>query len=195
MADESKKARSGAKLSKSEITTIRLDPKLRYLAELAARKQRRSLSSFVEWAIEHTLGGIPLKEGPDWVVSVMAEAESLWDVDAADRFGKLALKYPELLTHDEQILWKIVRENGIFWRGKWDGYGADDWRWSVNESSMIYSRLREHWDLLQRIAAGEASIALLPSPARAKVAPAPAPRQAPAKSSSGFDDMGDETPL
>lgn len=192
MADEPKKARSGAKLPKSEITTIRLDPKLRYLAELAARKQRRSLSSFIEWAIEHTLSGIPLKEGPDWMVSVMSEAESLWDVDAADRFAKLALKYPELLTHDEQVLWKLVRESGIFWRGTWDGYGADDWRWTVTEGSLIYARLREQWELLLQIAAGEMPAVMLPSPAKPKRAPPAPPSRGATK--SGFDDMDDELP-
>jgi predicted HicB family RNase H-like nuclease len=40
---------------RSEVVTVRLEPKLKYLAELAARKQRRSLSSYVEWAIKQSL--------------------------------------------------------------------------------------------------------------------------------------------
>jgi hypothetical protein len=42
----------GGKLSRSETVTVRLDPKLRYLAELAARLHRRTLSSYIEWAIK-----------------------------------------------------------------------------------------------------------------------------------------------
>jgi hypothetical protein len=45
MATESpeSKRKGGGKLSRSETVTVRLDPKLRYLAELAALKQRRTL--------------------------------------------------------------------------------------------------------------------------------------------------------
>ena len=50
-----KRRGGGGKLARSETVTVRLAPKLRYLAELAARKQRRTLSSFIEWAIEETL--------------------------------------------------------------------------------------------------------------------------------------------
>jgi hypothetical protein len=48
---------------------VRLDPKLRYLAELAARKQRRTVSSFIEWTIEEALKNIYLHdyEGDDAV--------------------------------------------------------------------------------------------------------------------------------
>jgi hypothetical protein len=31
----------------------------------------------------------------------------LWDVDEAERFAKLALGYPHLLTHEEQVRWKL----------------------------------------------------------------------------------------
>ena len=46
--------------TRSVTVTFRLDPRTRYLAEIAARKQRRSLSSFIEWAIHETLGKVTL---------------------------------------------------------------------------------------------------------------------------------------
>ena len=52
----------GGKLNRSETVTIRLDPKLRYLTELAARKHRRTVSSFIEWAIESMLDKVVLRE-------------------------------------------------------------------------------------------------------------------------------------
>ena len=45
----------GGKLARSETVTVRLDPKLRYLAELAARLHRCTLSSYIEWAINASL--------------------------------------------------------------------------------------------------------------------------------------------
>ena len=47
---------------KSEVVTVRLDPKLKYLAELAARKHRRPLSSYIEWAVEQSLSRVWLEE-------------------------------------------------------------------------------------------------------------------------------------
>src|SRR2546429_4626748 len=100
----------GGKLNRSETVTIRLDPKLRYLTELAARKQRRTVSSFIEWAIESALGRIVLREDATGEVTLGRQSEALWDIDEPDRFAKLAENYPELLTHDEQVLWKLIKE-------------------------------------------------------------------------------------
>src|SRR5688572_20503606 len=54
--------KGGAKLNRSETVTVRLDPKLNYLCELAARAQRRTKSSFIEWAIADSLGSVSLPE-------------------------------------------------------------------------------------------------------------------------------------
>ena len=45
----------GSTLARTEIVTIRLTPKLKYLADIAARKHRRTLSSFIEWALAETI--------------------------------------------------------------------------------------------------------------------------------------------
>src|ERR1700730_8829890 len=82
-----RKRGGGGKLSRSETVTVRLDPKLRYLAELAARKQRRTLSSFIEWAIEENLKNIHLDDGSDSSKSIASQSAELWDVDAPDRFA------------------------------------------------------------------------------------------------------------
>src|SRR5262245_13096901 len=80
--------KGGGKLARSEVVTVRLDPKLRYLAELSARKQRRALSSFIEWAIEDALKRITLSSNPGDAgeISVEREGLRLWSVDSAERF-------------------------------------------------------------------------------------------------------------
>lgn len=55
MATKKKRPTGGGKLSRSEVVSIRLDPRLRFGAEMAAAKCRRTLSSFTEWAIEEAL--------------------------------------------------------------------------------------------------------------------------------------------
>ena len=141
-----KRRGGGGKLARSETVTVRLDPKLRYLAELAARKQRRTLSSFIEWAIEENL-------------KTTSEAADLWDVDEPDRFAKLALRYPDMLTHDEQVLWKLIRENGYLWRAR---CFRGKWKWGIIESSLNFLRLREHWESFRLVARGEADKSILP---------------------------------
>ena len=75
---------------RSETVTIRLDPQLRFLAEMAARAHRRSLSSYIDWllskSVHDELGGA-----------------DIWDVDEAARMRKVAEKMPHLLTYDEQV--------------------------------------------------------------------------------------------
>lgn len=135
---------------KSEVVTVRLDPKLKYLAELAARRQRRPLSSYIEWAIEESLGAIhPSYDDTSCDQPTFADvALSLWDVDEADRFANLAFKYPELLTHDEQLLWKRIREEGQLWRGRYEGSNKQ-WRWDVKEKALRMECLRLNWNALK----------------------------------------------
>lgn len=148
----------GARVTRSETVTVRLDPKLRYLAELAARKQRRTLSSFIEWTIEDSLRNLSLNDVPDVASapgrSIAQDAEVLWDVDAPDRFARLAFWYPELLTHEEQMRWKLIRECGYLWLGGPDEDGRVGWR--VTERNLIYDRLRETWDKFCAVASGAA---------------------------------------
>lgn len=117
MTEQEKRKGGGGKLSRSETVTVRLDPKLRYLAELASRKQRRTLSSYIEWAIEDSLRSVLLYQGSgyggDESVSVADDASRLWDVDQAERFVRLAIRYPELLTHEEQELWKLLQDSQL----------------------------------------------------------------------------------
>lgn len=175
MAEEKRKG-GGGKLARSETVTVRLDPKLRYLAELAARKQRRTVSSFIEWAVEESLSHVNLREESgdsrdDYqrAISIAGMADGLWDIDEADRLAKLALQFPELLNHEEQVLWKLVRENGLVWRGRYDA--QDEWTWKVEHGSLIFGRLREHWEKFKAVAEGEADRSTLPTWAKSKPQP------------------------
>jgi hypothetical protein len=142
-----KKKTGGGKLSRSEVVTVRLDPKLRFAAELAARKQRRTLSSFVEWAIEEAINRVGVTSNEN-MNHVMAK---VWDVEEADRFVKLALNFPELLTYDEERLWKIILEYSAFWYKDLEGDRV------LIEESVNYDVIRLNWETLQKIVAGEAT--------------------------------------
>ncbi len=170
MADKGKRKGGGGRLTRTETVTVRLDPKLRYLAELGARKQRRTLSSYIEWAIEGSLEAVMIKSMLDREYSIADESGNLWDVGEADRFVKLALKYPDLLTHEEQIMWKEIRENGFFWRGCFAGEGDEDceWVWRVDLDSIRFDKLRNWWDIFKDIGAGEETKEVLPDWAKTR---------------------------
>ena len=64
------------KSRKTDNLTVRFEPRLRYLASLGARSQHRSLSAFVEWAVQEQLKTLEI-HGKSLLDL------SLWDVDEA----------------------------------------------------------------------------------------------------------------
>lgn len=150
---------------KSEVVTVRLDARLKYLAELAARRQRRPLSSYIEWAIEESLAHVCPAADPSqdpYPQTFKDMAGELWDVDEPDRFVRLAIRYPDLLDHEEQRLWKLIRECGYLWRGSYAGPQAE-WQWTISEDSLMWERLRERWAVFCQVAQGQANPSALPS--------------------------------
>jgi hypothetical protein len=155
-------ARARGGKAKTETVSVRLDPKLRYLTELAARALRRSTSSYLEWSIQDSLHRVLITQEIDSRgnykgKSISEVAATLWDVSEADRFARLALRYPDLLTHSEQILWKLIRENAYLWKGRPDEAG------DRTEANLIWERLREKWDLFNAVARGDEPKSKLPA--------------------------------
>ena len=158
MAERKRKPKAAG--PRTEVYAMRLDPKLKYLAEIAARKQRRSLANFMEWAIELGLKETDLDHDYQIKISVWDKSAHLWDVDGADRLANLAFIAPELMTYDEQILWKVICETGHMWKGRRDSNG--DWQWKTDAGSLVHERLRQYWDDFKKVASGEAERDTLP---------------------------------
>ncbi|MBB5687515.1 hypothetical protein FHS49_003557 [Sphingobium boeckii] len=161
--NESSPKKGGGKLTRSETVTVRFDPKLNYLCDLASRAQRRTKSSFIEWAVAEALGSVRLSDiaDSDYDLSLKQVVSKLWHVDEADRVVSLALIAPSLLTHEEQMIWRRVREHGYFWRGRYNA--QREWTWNPEEGSLIRDRLRNHWDQFKAVVSGEASESILPT--------------------------------
>ena len=100
--------------TKTETFSVRLDPQTRYLAELAARSQGRSLANFIQMAVEDALESavIDTYANRDHTVKVRSRefVEKVWDVSEPERLVRLALAYPELLSFEEQVLYKKLRD-------------------------------------------------------------------------------------
>jgi hypothetical protein len=154
-AKETTRPIGGGKLARTETVTVRLDPRLRYLAELAARKQRRTLSSFIEWSIEDalkrvSLGGLPGRRAG---ASIDDEANALWDIDEADRFIRLGFGYPELLTYDEQRIWKLLNDSFLLSPAYHPEHGLN---WDVLEQRVL-PVIGEYWRDVRMVALGPPS--------------------------------------
>jgi hypothetical protein len=99
----------GSERSRSGTLNMRINPKLKYLAEVLAKYQDRTLSNFIEAAITRALTDVDEDYGshaqeaplPMW-------GEGLWDDDEATRFFMLAVSYPELLNAAQARLWTLL---------------------------------------------------------------------------------------
>jgi hypothetical protein len=146
MADK-KKRKAGPKLTRSKTVTVRLDPKLHYLAEIASRVQRRTLSSYIEWAVGQSLENVSLDVLQGDVLHTMRVsqmAEALWGVHDYNRFVSLALNCPHLLTYDEQVVWDVIEHGLKEVFNRTDGWNAKYMDW-----------VREHWLEINQYANGE----------------------------------------
>ena len=149
-----KRTGGGSKLARTEIVQVRLDPKLRFGAELAARKQRRTLSSFIEWSIGEAIKTVELYNFENKQMSASIGTDKVWDVHASDRFVKLAREFPNILNHEEEVLWKFIRENSFLWLSP-DSLALEGEEWLANLNELDFIRFREVFSYFKKFARGE----------------------------------------
>ncbi len=160
--------------AKTESVTIRLNPRLRFGLELLARKQRRSTTSVIEWAIDQALEREDFSINNESASGVDA-TNNIWDVFDSDRLVKLAIYYPQLLTYEEEVTWKIIREIKEFWYGNGDYY----------EDGCDFQTIRKFWPEIKAVADGEKNLSEL----QQKLSPPNAPTK------NGFDEFDNDVPF
>lgn len=155
----------GSRLGRTETVSIRLDPRLNYLCDLAARSQRRTKSSYIEAMLDERIQTQVINKWRDphsgEVETFGERADALWHVKESQRLVSLGIIAPELMTIDEQEIWSLIEENGHFWLGGWTNNG---WKWNVSLDSIIRERVDEQWEVLVAVANGEEEPSALPKP-------------------------------
>ena len=68
---------------------------------------------------------------------------SVWDAAEVDRFAKVAMIYPYLLSHEEQILWRSAVENKTLWKKRTDLSG--NYKEELNLTNFKFIEFRKHW--------------------------------------------------
>lgn len=130
---------SKPKQPRKEVTSLRLEPKIKYLAEIAARQQRRSLTNYIEWALEESLKTVNIGDIA-FERSVYELSDHLWDLSEAKRFIRLATYRNDLLTYEEQKLWGVITKHPYLYLKKCPGAWTDD--------NIKFDDLDNDWDLL-----------------------------------------------
>src|ERR1035437_8627498 len=104
--------KAATKGNRSENLNLRFDPRLKYLAGIQARNERRTLSNLIENAVEAylTSTGITTMNKKESLLTISAE---LWAIAQGKRFIMLAERFPFLLTFEEEYLWEIIQERGL----------------------------------------------------------------------------------
>jgi hypothetical protein len=155
------KARNAATV-RSETVTFRLDARLKFLADLAARSQGRKLGNFVETAVEEALKTVVIvdEREPNTGVNgahqpmhgkTLADvADVLWSPDEATRFLNVVHTAPWLVTDGESRLLRILQHSDYFA--------------PVSKGARIlhHGRIQEQWTVLAAIRDGAANIDILP---------------------------------
>lgn len=154
MAKKKTKVGTG-KLSRSEIIQARLSPKLRFAADLLARRKRRSLSSLIEIIVEEYVKGSTVFTINDGKKNFMDVIDGIWHMDEPKRLVALALSLPELLSHDEFVLWKQISRCGHYWQcyqvifcDKHDNEIMSRWVPVISLETLIERNLKDCWDIL-----------------------------------------------
>lgn len=74
------------------------------------------------------------------------ESQVLWNDDEIQRFAKLASRYPNLLNHEEQARWRLIRDTPAVWK----------------DGELNLELLRGNWEKFIAVARGEADRQILP---------------------------------
>lgn len=115
----------GSKFNKTEQVQLRLDKIQRFTANMCALTQKRTLTGFIENAIEKSAHEVKIGHlVSDFSLFQPNEIENLtvpifvkrvWDIDPAVRFIRMAQTAPLLLSADEELIWEAIRLDPRFW--------------------------------------------------------------------------------
>ncbi len=155
-----KKATKGLQ-TKVESITVRINPKMKYGLELLSRKQHRTISAVVEWAIDNALrdpksGFINESAYYDRVSGKESNflLDVLWHVNEVERFIQLVFREElGLLTYEEEILWETIKDNAIYWLVTDRG---ETLSWNIKSSDNLnLPAIKNDWTKLLEVSKGQ----------------------------------------
>jgi hypothetical protein len=154
------KKERGARRIGSDTVSVRMEAKLLFALRLAAAKERRTLSGFIEATVAEAARRIMVAQDEQGEpASAWAVAEQIWEADEAKRLMHLATLYPELLTQHEERLWNLIWYSTAFSRERPKRGGSTLYDPAVY---IDWGAVEKHWDTLKAVAAEEEQMSALP---------------------------------
>lgn len=150
--------------SKIENINVRVAPKIRFGIELLARKQRRNLSSVVEWALQRAM------DNPDEGLCELGQdgnnhslLDILWNVDEFDRLYYMSTFKEDLLTYEEESLIKLIRESELakYFQKLISKHTTTEPHMQIQ---LFCERFRPYYPIFKKINSGELSEENIPKP-------------------------------
>jgi len=135
---------------------LRIDPRIKYGIDLAARIQKRTVTGVVEWAVERALADVHMPpdvfrehQVPDAPTDLASHLDDmLWSTNEGVRLVLLASRFPSLLTYDETLIWETVKLSPPFWRV----LPASPEECTPWENARL-DVIAEHWDKVLKLVA------------------------------------------
>lgn len=134
---------------RTESLTVRIDPRVKYLANVVASAKRLSLTSLLERALEEAINRAEIWEGGT-ATKMSVVVDEIWAEHEADRFVLLADRLPfvpfaESMTAEEkEVLWEMIQSRQEFWLPP-----LSKGSYNVSRISFNFKALREQWDKLK----------------------------------------------
>ena len=125
--------------------SMRLDPKMKYLIDLLARDQKRTITGVIEWALVKAASQeLVIGDGYGDSETFAQAIDDLWSTDEAIRLVKLAIYRQSLLDYDEMRIWETIRASSNFWKIIVSSIPAH----SIQYEHIYIYLLQKHWDSL-----------------------------------------------
>lgn len=128
------------KQPRKEVVSFRLEPKIKYLVDIAARVQRRSPTNYIEYVLEESLKNVEIEKGK----SIYDAAQDLWATDEPLRLVKLIINHPNLLTFEEEKISEVLRNYKFDSNNKSDEFSGYD-----------INTIIEDWEIIKDAANGD----------------------------------------
>lgn len=163
--------RTAKKAATSTVSvSLRIDPRTKYLVDLLARDQKRTITGVIEWAIERSADQYGFGNGGfGHEPSFLDMLNQLWSTDEALRVVRLALARPDLLDYDELRVWETIKATQAFLKVSIDSGLAH-----LTESQLLVGDIQEHWEaLLEHVSKHQNSRSIVPFPLGAPNSNAP----------------------
>jgi hypothetical protein len=95
---------------------VHLEERTKYFAQRFARSSGLTLGTFVNNCVDAVLSLTEVTSGTRTFTFEQVE-ELLWSDDPVERFLKVAVHFPNMLTERERILWKaVICKDETFWK-------------------------------------------------------------------------------